>query len=127
MVDAKRGEPLGSIYAWGQDFAASADGRSLNFREFVLYDLDGGQLFTLSRPGGHPGGAFADPSIVIPKAGDQVLLGGAEGELVGGTGIYAGASGGYSTRLKVEVDFASGFFVYYDELYFRFREVRVEN
>jgi hypothetical protein len=127
VFDAKKGQSLGFIYAWGQDFGGSADGVSLVFREFILYDLKGGQLYTISEDGGHPGGAFADPTIVIPKAGDQVLLGGAEGQVVGGTGVYTGASGGYSTRLKVEVDFASGFFVYYDELYFRFREVRIEN
>lgn len=125
VADAKKGEPLGFVYAWGQDFGGSADGVSLVFREFILYDLDGGQLFTISQDGGHPGGAFADPTVVIPKAGDQVLLGGAEGQVVGGTGRYAGATGGYSTRLKVEV--SGGFFIYYDELYFRFREVRVEN
>lgn len=125
VVDAKKGESLGFIYAWGQDFGG--DAVSLVFREFILYDLDGGQMFTISEDGGHPGGSFADPSIIIPKAGDRVLLGGAEGRVVGGTGLYAGASGGYSTRLKVELDDASGFFVYYDELYFRFRDVRVEN
>lgn len=129
VFDAKKNESLGHIYAWGKEFGGSADGVSLVFKEFILYDLDGGQLYTLSQDGGHPGGAFADPSVIIPKAdaGDQVLLGGAEGVVLGGTGIYAGASGGYSTRLKVEVDFASGLFIYYDELYIRFREVRVEN
>ena len=127
VFDAKKGKSLGHVYAWGKEFAASADGVTLVFKEFILYDLDGGQLYTLSQDGGHPGGAFADPNIIIPKAGDQVLLGGAEGIVLGGTGIYAGASGGYSTRLKVEVDFASGFFIYYDELYFRFRDVRIEN
>jgi len=127
VVDAKKTESLGYIYAWGKEFGGSADGVSLVFKEFILYELDGGQLYTLSQDGGHPGGAFADPTIITPKAGDQVLLGGAEGVVLGGTGIYAGATGGYSTRLKVEVDFASGFFVYYDELYIRFREVRVEN
>jgi hypothetical protein len=127
VFDAKNGKSLGFIYAWGQDFGGSADGVSLVFREFILYDLDGGQLYTISEDGGHPGGAFADPTVVIPKVADQVLLGGAEGQVVGGTGLYAGASGGYSTRLKVEGDFASGFFVYYDELYLRFREVRIEN
>jgi len=125
VVDAMKGRHLGYIYAWGQDFAASADGASLNFREFILYKLDGGDLYTISQDGGHPGGAFADPSIVMPKVGDQVLVGGAEGQVVGGTGKYSGAGGGYSTRLKVEVDFASGFFIYYDELYFRFRDVKV--
>ena len=127
VFDAKKNKSLGYIYAWGKEFGGSADGVSLVFKEFSLYDLDGGQLYTLSQDGGHPGGAFADPSVVIPKAGDQVLLGGAEGVVLGGTGIYAGASGGYSTRLKVEVDFESGFFIYYDELYFRFRKVRIEN
>lgn len=127
VFDAKKGKSLGFVYAWGKEFGGSADGVTLVFKEFILYDLDGGQLYTLSQDGGHPGGAFADPTIIIPKAGDQVLLGGAEGVVLGGTGIYAGASGGYSTRLKVEVDFASGFFIYYDELYFRFREVRIEN
>ena len=127
VFDAKKSESLGYIYAWGKEFGGSADGVSLVFKEFILYDLHQGQLYTLSQDGGHPGGAFADPTIVIPKAGDQVLLGGAEGVVLGGTGIYAGADGGYSTRLKVEVDFASGFFIYYDELYFRFRDVRIEN
>jgi len=127
IVDAKKGEPLGTVYAWGQDFGGSADGVSLVFREFIYYELDGGALFTISRAPGHPGGAFADPGVVIPKHGDVVLLGGAEGEVVGGTGKYAGAKGAYSTRLKVELDYASGFFVYYDELLFRFREVRLEN
>ncbi len=127
VFDAKKGESVGYVYAWGKEFGGSADGVTLVFKEFILYDLHGGQLYTLSQDGGHPGGAFADPSIIIPKAGDQVLLGGAEGVVLGGTGIYAGASGGYSTRLKVEIDFASGFFIYYDELYFRFRDVRIEN
>ena len=58
---------------------------TLQFKEFILYDLNAGQLFTLSQDGGHPGGAFADPTLVIPKHGDVVLLGGAEGLVVGGT------------------------------------------
>jgi hypothetical protein len=127
VFDAKKNKSLGYVYAWGKEFGGSADGVTLVFKEFILYELDGGQIYTLSQDGGHPGGAFADPEIIVPKAGDQVLLGGAEGIVLGGTGIYAGASGGYSTRLKVEIDFESGFFIYYDELYFRFREVRIEN
>jgi hypothetical protein len=58
----------------------------------------------ISFDGGHPGGAFADPTLVIPKHGDIVLLGGAEGLVVGGTGKYLGATGPYSTRLKVETE-----------------------
>jgi hypothetical protein len=82
-----------------------------------------GQIYTLSQDRGHPGGAFADPSLIIPKHGDVVFLGGAEGLVVGGTGKYRNASGLYSTRLKVET--IDGFFVYYDELFFRFREVDI--
>jgi hypothetical protein len=44
----------------------------------------------------------------IPKHGDIVLLGGAEGLVVGGTGQYRNARGPYSTRLKVET--IGGFF-----------------
>jgi hypothetical protein len=39
---------------------------------------------------------------VIPKQGEVVFLGGAEGLVVGGTGKYRNAGGPYSTRLKVE-------------------------
>jgi hypothetical protein len=86
--------------------------------------LRDGQLYTLSQEGGHPGGAFADPSLIIPKHGDVVLLGGAEGLVIGGTGRYSGATGPYSTRLKVET--IGGFFAYYDELFIRFRNVDIQ-
>lgn len=127
VTDTRRGKHLGTLYTWGQDFGGDEAETSINFREFIYYDLNGGELYTISEAPGHPGGAFADQAIVPPKVGDQVLLGGAEGSIVGGTGKYAGAWGPYSTRLKVEIDFASGGFIYYDELYIRFREVRVEN
>ena len=61
---------------------------------------------------------------MIPKQGDVVLLCGAEGFVVGGTGKYKNAGGPYSTRLKLET--IGGFFAYYDELFFRFREVEIE-
>ena len=80
-----------------------------------------GQFYTLSQDGGHPGGAFADPSLVIPKQGDVGPLGGAEGLVVGGTGKYKNAGGPDSTRLKLET--IGGFFADDDELFFRFREV----
>lgn len=123
VFDEKKLRHLGVIYAWGKDFRSTAPG-TLQFKEFVLYDLTGGQLYTLSQDGGHPGGAFADPTLVIPKHGDIVLLGGAEGLVVGGTGKYVTAGGPYSTRLKLET--IGGLFAYYDELFFRFREVDVQ-
>ena len=123
VFDAKRARRLGVAHAWGKDFHSTASG-TLQFKEFILYELRDGQLYTLSQDGGHPGGAFADPSLVIPKQGEIVLLGGAEGLVVGGTGKYRNASGPYSTRLKVET--INGFFAYYDELIFRFREVGIQ-
>lgn len=123
VFDPKKVKQLGAVHAWGKDFRATASG-TLQFKEFILYDLQEGQLYTLSQDGGHPGGAFADPSLIIPKHGDVVLLGGAEGSVVGGTGKYNNARGQYSTRLKVET--IGGFFVYYDELFFRFREVDIQ-
>ena len=123
VFDAKKARRLGAINAWGKDFRSTASG-TLQFKEFILYDLRDGQLYTLSQEGGHPGGAFADPSLIIPKQGDVVLLGGAEGLVVGGTGKYAVATGPYSTRLKVET--MGGFFAYYDELFIRFRDVDIQ-
>ena len=123
VFDPKKARRLGAIHAWGKDFRSTASG-TLQFKEFVLYELEGGHLYTLSQDGGHPGGAFADPSLVIPKHGDIVLLGGAEGLVVGGTGKYSNARGPYSTRLKLET--INGFFAYYDELCFRFREVEIQ-
>ena len=123
VFDPKKARRLGAIHAWGKDFRTTGSG-TLQFKEFVLYELEGGHLYTLSQEGGHPGGAFADPSLVIPKHGDVVLLGGAEGLVVGGTGKYSNARGPYSTRLKLET--IGGVFAYYDELYFRFREVEIQ-
>ena len=123
VFDAKKVRRLGAIYAWGKDFHATASG-TLQFKEFILYDLRDGQIYTLSQDGGHPGGAFADPLLIIPKQGDVVLLGGAEGLVVGGTGKYIAAAGPYSTRLKVET--IGGFFAYYDELLIRFREIDIQ-
>jgi hypothetical protein len=122
LLDARKGRRLGMAHAWGKDFRATASG-TLRFKEFILYELRQGRLYTLSQDGGHPGGAFADPSLVIPKQGEVVLLGGAEGLVVGGTGKYRTAGGAYSTRLKVET--IGGLFVYYDELFFRCREVAI--
>jgi hypothetical protein len=113
----------GCGHAWGKDFRSTGAG-TLQFKEFILYELREGQLYTLSQDGGHPGGAFADPSLVIPKQGEVVFLGGAEGLVVGGTGKYRNAGGPYSTRLKVET--IGGLFAYYDELFFRFGEVEIK-
>ena len=123
VTDAKKTRPLGYVHAWGKE--PTGAGVTIQFKEFILAEFADGQLYTISQDGGHPAGAFADPALIPPKQGVVVLVGGAEGQVVGGTGRYAKASGGYSTRLKVEDD-GAGNFIYYDELYFRYREVKVD-
>ena len=66
-----------------------------------------------------------DQALLPPKVGAQVLIGGAEGVVLPGTGKYANAGGAYSTRLKLESD-EFGAIVYYDDLFFRFREVKLD-
>jgi hypothetical protein len=123
VTDAKKTRHLGYIHAWGKE--PTGTGVTIQFKEFIIGEFSGGQIYTISQEGGHPGGAFADPSLIPPKQGVVVLVGGAEGQVVGGTGKYADASGAYSTRLKVEDD-GNGTFIYYDELYFRYREVKLD-
>lgn len=125
LIDAKKANYVGYIHAWGKEVAVSDNGSTIQFKEFVIADFSGGQLWTITQDGGHAAGSFADPALIPPKFGTVVLVGGAEGEVIGGSGKYAGAAGGYSTRLKVEAD-SSGNFIYYDELYFRYRDVKVE-
>jgi hypothetical protein len=123
VTDVQKTRSLGFVHAWGKEFAGA--GSTIQFKEFILYELIGGQLYTISQDGGHPAGAFADAGLVPPKFGVVVLVGGAEGLVVGGTGRFRNAGGAYSTRLKVEDD-GTGNFFYYDELYFRFRDVKVD-
>ena len=124
VVDAKKTRHLGFVHAWGKEPTASADGSTIQFKEFIIAEFSGGQVWTISTDGGHAAAAFADPGLIPPKFGVVVASGGAEGEVIGGTGKYRKATGGYSTRLKLEADMDGNFF-YYDELYFRYREVKV--
>jgi hypothetical protein len=73
LFDARKGSRLGTAHAWGKDFRSTASG-TLQFKEFILYELRQGQLYTLSQDGGHPGGAFADPSLVIQSRGKSYCL-----------------------------------------------------
>ena len=125
VVDAKKANHVGFVHAWGKEPTSTADGSTIQFKEFIIAEFSDGQVWTISLDGGHAAGTFADPGLIPPKFGVVVLLGGAEGEVIGGTGKYANASGAYSTRLKLEAD-GGGNFIYYDELYFRYREVKVD-
>ena len=122
VMDAKKARHIGHVHAWGKEPVDA--GPTIQFKEFIIHEYEAGQIHTISQDGGHPAGAFADPGLVPPKFGVVVLVGGAEGQVVGGTGRYHNASGEYSTRLKVEAD-GTGTFIYYDELFFRFREVKL--
>lgn len=125
VVDAKKARSMGFVHAWGKEPTATPDGSTIQFKEFIIGEFSGGQVWTISLDGGHAAGTFADPGLIPPKFGAVVLMGGAEGEVIGGTGKYRKAAGGYSTRLKLEAD-GGGNFIYYDELYFRYREVKVD-
>ena len=123
MVDPQKTRPLGVLHTWGKEFNFGST--SLQFKEFIIYELSGGQFYTVSQDGSQPTAAFIDQSLLPPKVGAVVLIGGTEGVVLPGTGKYATAGGGYSTRLKLEAD-EFGNIVYYDELYFRFRELKLE-
>ena len=123
MTDAMKTRPLGVLHTWGKDFNFGST--NLQFKEFIIYELQGGQFYTVSQDGSQPTAAFIPQSLLPPKVGARVLVGGTEGIVLPGTGKFEKAGGGYSTRLKLESD-EFGNIVYYDELYFRFREVKVD-
>ena len=122
MTDVKKSRPIGILHTWGKDFNFGTT--AIQFKEFIIYELKGGQFYTVSQDGSQPTAAYIDQALLPPKVGAQVLIGGTEGVVLPGTGRYKKAGGAYSTRLKLESD-ELGNIVYYDELYFRFREVKV--
>ena len=61
---------------------------------------------------------------MIPKQGEVVFLGGAEGLVVGGTGKYRNATGPYLDAPEGGDD--RRIVCVYDELFFRFREVEIQ-
>lgn len=122
MVDVKKNRPLGILHTWGKNFNFGST--VIQFEEFIVYELEGGQFYTVSQDGSQPTAALIDGDLLTPKVGTQVWIGGTEGMVLPGTGKYRKAGGPYSTRLKLEFD-DDGNIVYYDELYFRFREVNL--
>ena len=125
VVEPKKAKSVGYVHAWGKEPTGTEDGSTIQFKEFIIGEFKGGQVWSISTDGGHAAGTFADPTLIPPKFGVIVLMGGAEGEVIGGTGKYKNAEGGYSTRLKLEADI-EGNFIYYDELYFRYRNVKIK-
>lgn len=128
VVDAEKGKSLGFLHAWVKEFTADAtSGSTIQFKEFIILQFTQGQIWAISTDGGHNAGAFADPTLIPPKQQPEsvvVLVGGAEGDVIGGTGKYSKAEGRYSLRLKLEFNEVQAP-VYYDELFLRFRDVKV--
>ena len=117
-VDASTGELLGQIYVWTKNFSSSADGQTICFGEFVWFALADGNLYTHSGSNGTCGG-FMDASVKPPThitGFGQVVGGGGDGTIVGGTGRYGKWTGTYTDRVFVELNFSGGA-NYYDQLF----------
>lgn len=118
-IDASTGELRGQIYVWTKNFVSSADGNTICFGEFIWFDLREGSVFVHSGNNGTCGG-FMDPSLKPPThiaGAGQVVGGGGDGIIVGGTGKYARWIGTYTDRVFVELNFSGGA-NYYDQLFF---------
>ena len=119
MFDASTGERRGQIYVWTKNFVSSADGNTICFGEFIWFDLSEGSVYVHSGSNGTCGG-FMDPSLKPPThiaGAGQVIGGGGDGIIVGGTGKYGKWTGTYTDRVFVEFNFSGGA-NYYDQLFF---------
>ncbi len=119
MFDASTGERRGQIYVWTKSFVTSADGNTICFGEFIWFDLPEGSVYVHSGSNGTCGG-FMDPSMKPPThitGAGQVVGGGGDGTIVGGTGKYSKWTGTYTDRVFVELSF-TGAANYYDQLFF---------
>jgi hypothetical protein len=119
VYDASTGNPRGTIYVWTKSFTYAADGKSLCFGEFIWFALSDGDIYTHSGSNGTCG-AFIDPSLKPPThitGVGQVIAGGGDGTIVGGSGRFSNWTGTYTDRVFVEFDFTGGA-NYYDQLLF---------
>lgn len=118
LIDQTRESTVGKARVWGKDMAFSSDGQTLCFTEFIEYQLKKGSIYTLGRTGGTCG-TYMDPTLVPPinVPGAEMLAGGGDGNIVGGTGKYKGLKGTYNDRVFVEFMNRSSI-VYYDALFF---------
>ena len=116
--DAATGQLRGTIYVWTKNFVWSADGNSVCFGEFIWFELTEGDVYTHSGGNGTCG-AFIDPSLKAPThitGAGQVIAGGGDGTIVGGTGRFSKWTGTYTDRVFVEFNFSGGA-NYYDQLF----------
>lgn len=123
VYDPGNGQPKGTAYVWGRDFAFGAGG-SLCFSEFIVFALAQGELHIASGVNGTCG-APIDPALKAPKypelGATVVLAGGGDGVIAGGTGKYTNWAGTFSDRVFVGFGAPTagvGGIVYYDQLWF---------
>ncbi|ODU09789.1 MAG: hypothetical protein ABS84_06755 [Rubrivivax sp. SCN 71-131] len=123
VYDPGNGQPKGTAYVWGRDFAFGAGG-SLCFSEFIVFALAQGELHVASGANGTCG-APIDPVLKAPRypelGATVVVAGGGDGVIAGGTGKYTSWTGTFSDRVFVgfgEPTAGVGGIVYYDQLWF---------
>lgn len=123
VFDPGNGKDVGAIYVWGKNFQFGAGG-SLCFSEFIVFELQQGDIHVASGDRGTCG-APIDPALkppLYPELGALVVIaGGGDGVIVGGTRKYRQWSGTYTDRVFVGFGAPSsgvGGIVYYDQLWF---------
>lgn len=132
VYDTANGEKRGMVYVWGAfPFnAGTIYPGAICFSEFLLFALEGGDIYTHSGPNGTCG-AFMDPILKPPMykelGATVVIAGGGDGVIAGGTGRFAQWAGTFTDRVFVGFGAPSsgvGGIVYYDQLIFRISPTR---
>ena len=126
VFDTETGRRRGTVHVWGAfPFHAGATyPGAICFSEFMVFELEGGELYSHTAPDGTCG-AFMDPALKPPKHADlgatAVIAGGGDGVIIGGTGRYKRATGTFTDRVFVGFGAPTsgvGGIVYYDQLIF---------
>jgi hypothetical protein len=121
--DPATGQARGSFAVWAKNFQFGAGG-ALCFSEFVVFNLQEGELHVASGDRGTCG-APMDPALKPPMHADKgalvVIAGGGDGHIVGGTGRFQNWTGTYTDRVFVGFGAPTsgvGGIIYYDQLWF---------
>lgn len=126
VFDLVTGRRAGQVYVWGTlPFAFGAIIPSaLCFSEFMIFELDDGDIHVHSGPNGTCGAVMdpvLKPPIHVNKGATQVVAGGGDGVVVGGTRKYRNRGGSFTDRVFVGFGAPTsgvGGIIYYDQLLF---------
>lgn len=127
VYDMASGVAKGTVYVWGaMPFnLGPVIPSALCFSEFMVFALDGGQLYTYTPPNGTCG-ATMDPVTKPPQHPElgttSVIAGGGDGVIAGGTGRFQNWTGTFTDRVFVGFGPPTsgvGGIVYYDQLVFQ--------